>query len=165
MARVDATHALHILQEEHQHLRALFQDFREAADESLRRKILDVCGAELRAQIAVEDSVLYARLTLPSDDETLAALRADHAWTLAEIADVEEAAHAGQAYQEKFLGLTRRWLEHQARQETALYPRLAGSGDELKRLGLDMLERKREVLAEDPTPAADTTSSHDQAEG
>ena len=138
--------ALDVLRRDHAALKALFQDFKNATDETARHSIAMTATRELKAHAAVEEKFFYPAVRRSRNDEETHDLvdeaREEHHAAKLLIAELERMKAGESALKAKFTVLTEMVKHHIAEEEGEMFPLARVGSLDLLKLGQEMKHAK-----------------------
>ena len=145
--------ALELLKNDHDEVKQLFDDYEELADDNApdgERQALAVrVCAMLTVHATIEEEILYPAARDALDDESLVdEATVEHASAKALIAEIESMKPSEPLYDAKVKVLGEYVRHHIDEEEEELLPQLADTDVDLDELGVQLLERKQELMLE-----------------
>lgn len=145
--------ALELLKNDHDEVKQLFDDYEELADDNApdgERQALAVrVCAMLTVHATIEEEILYPAARDALDDESLIdEATVEHASAKALIAEIESMKPSEPLYDAKVKVLGEYVRHHIDEEEEELLPQLADTDVDLDELGVQLLERKQELMLE-----------------
>jgi hemerythrin-like domain-containing protein len=145
--------AVSLLTSDHAEVRQMFEEYRQLLDDNAgddRRGELagQICSA-LTVHAEIEEDVFYPALRERLDDELLLdQAEVEHASVRDLVEQIESMEPDDALFDAKVLVLAEYVEHHVQEEENEIFPQAEQSGIDLDRLGAELAERKRELMAE-----------------
>ena len=141
--------AIKLLKTDHKEVDTYFKQYETLEDESEKQALaLKICIA-LIVHAQIEEEIFYpaAREAL-NDDDLLDEAEVEHASAKQLIAEIQAMQVGDRLFDAKVTVLGEYIKHHVEEEETEMFPEARESGLDLKALGLQMAERKMQLMAE-----------------
>ncbi len=142
--------AITLLRQDHERVRKLFREYGEAGDRmSERRHVADQVLMELAIHSTLEEEIFYPAVRERSQElgEQIDESYHEHAQVDRLVEELKGLDPASELFEERFQALVGALEYHIAEEEAETLPRAARTlGDEVDRLGRQMVERKKELV-------------------
>ena len=152
-SRQSATNAIRVLTTDHREVKALFQQYQElvdhdAEDDEKQPLAQQIC-AMLTVHAQIEEEIFYpAAKESIKEPDLIAEAAVEHASAKDLIAQIEESDPSDELYDAKVKVLGE-YIEHHVKEEEGeLFPQARRAKVDLEALGLQLTERKTELMAE-----------------
>lgn len=161
--------ALHILAEDHRTVIDLFEEFehmkeKNDTDDEAKQVLVETACAELTIHTQVEEEVFYpAARDVIDDMDLLDEAEVEHAIARQLITELAAMQPGDDLYDAKFTVLGEYVKHHIQEEEKQLFPKLKKAGIDLRELGEEIQNRKRE-LHEELGVLPEDADSHDESE-
>jgi hemerythrin superfamily protein len=142
--------ALEMLQEDHEKVKGLFEQFEEAEDSAAKAQIVQTALKELEIHATLEEEIFYPAVRETDDDEEHEdmmdeALEEHHVAKML-IAELQDMAPDDERYDAKFTVLAESVKHHIEEEESELLPKAEKEELDLESLGEQMMERKQQLI-------------------
>jgi hemerythrin superfamily protein len=144
--------AIALLTADHESVKALFKRFeklneQEGAEDEMAQLVQRICG-ELTIHATIEEEIFYPAVREAIDDDDLMdEADVEHASAKALIAELETGSPGDDHYNAKVTVLSEYVNHHVKEEEGEMFPKARKAVD-TKELGVELLERKNELMME-----------------
>jgi hypothetical protein len=141
------THAIAILKKDHDKVKDLFDRFEKAEDRAAKSKIIKEALLELKVHAAIEEEIFYPAVRKHVGKDQMNEADEEHHVAKLVIAELENAKSGDDHRDAKFTVLSESVRHHIREEENEMLPKAKEMNLDFERLGAQMLERKRQLLA------------------
>jgi hemerythrin superfamily protein len=150
---VDTTTGIvHMLQDDHRRVEALFEEFKQAETAAARARIAKQAILELKVHAAIEEELFYPAVRNQSEDEHAGDLTGEsieeHHVVKLLIGELERLTGREDAFKHKFTVLSELVVHHAQEEESEMFPMAEAAGLDLERLRDRAQERKQALMKE-----------------
>jgi len=158
MEQAPGQDAVELLMADHHRVARLFAEFaalkEDGSDEAKSALVATICQ-ELTVHTAIEEEIFYPAVRKSIDDDDLMdEALVEHAGAKELIAQLQAAHPDDELYEAKVTVLGEQIDHHVEEEEGSMFPQAKASGIDTVSLGLALLQRKAELLANPGTPPA-----------
>lgn len=149
MAGTKSQDAIALLKEDHREVEKLFKDFESAKGEGRKEKLARQICMELTVHTKIEEEIFYPACKDKVEEDLLKEAYVEHDAAKLLIAEIE--AGSGQSddfFDAKVQVLSEQIEHHVEEEEKELFPEVRKADIDLKALGEQLAERKKELLKE-----------------
>ena len=149
MAGTKSQDAIALLKEDHREVEKLFKDFESAKGEGRKEKLARKICMELTVHTKIEEEIFYPACKDKVEEDLLKEAYVEHDAAKLLIAEIE--AGSGQSddfFDAKVQVLSEQIEHHVEEEEKELFPEVRKADLDLKALGEQLAERKKELLKE-----------------
>jgi hemerythrin superfamily protein len=149
MAESKTQDAIALLKEDHRTVEKLFKDFEDAKGEGRKEKLARRICLELTVHTKIEEEIFYPACNGKIEEDLLKEAFVEHDAAKLLMAEIE--AGNGQSddfFDAKVQVLSEQIEHHVKEEETELFPQVRKAEIDLKALGEQLAERKKELLKE-----------------
>jgi len=143
--------AIGMLLDDHRNVKKLFKDFEKESDARAKEKLVREACTELKVHTRLEEELFYPALR-DMDPKAFGKLLdeavVEHATAKDLIAQLEDAVPGDKLHDAKFIVLGEYVNHHVKEEETELFPKIGDKHLDLRSLGMQMKERREELMAE-----------------
>ncbi|MGC3982791.1 MAG: hemerythrin domain-containing protein [Steroidobacteraceae bacterium] len=138
--------AIALLKADHKSVKDLFKQFESARTDTRKIKIASTICQELIVHTSIEEEILYpAARTVLGDEDMLDEAEVEHQSAKDLIAQIE-AGEPGKDMWEAKVKVLGEYIEHHVKEEeTEMFPKVRKTKLDLKEMGAQLAERKREL--------------------
>lgn len=145
--------AIELLKNDHEQVLQLFSEFEQMQDEEeepdTRRDVIEQACAQLTIHAQIEEELFYPALRDVIDEqELLDEAKVEHETAKQLIAELQSMSPDEDLYSAKFTVLGEYVKHHIEEEQKELFPLAKKAQIDLKTLGADLLDRKKELMAE-----------------
>jgi hypothetical protein len=139
---------IEMLKEDHQKVKDLFEEFKEAEDSRTKQRIVDTALTELEVHAKLEEGLIYPaiRPELDEDDLMDEALEEHHVVHLL-IAELKRMKPSDDRFDAKFTVLGESVQHHIKEEEAEMLPKAEGSDIDWDRLETQVTKRKDQLMS------------------
>jgi hemerythrin superfamily protein len=149
--RNDETDAITLLTADHRDVEKMFKEFekaRKAEDTSAKAEVVQLVCAALTAHAEIEEEVFYPAVRkVIEDEDVMDEAEVEHGAIKRLVEELKEMVPDDGLYDAKVTVLTEYVKHHVKEEEGEMFPKVKKSGVDLKALGTEMMERKKEIEA------------------
>jgi len=149
------THAISILKKDHETVKELFDQFEKAETRPAKRKVAAQALNELKVHATLEEDIFYAAVRKHVGGDLMNEADEEHHVAKLLIAELSSMKETDDHHDAKFTVLAENVRHHIKEEENEVMPKAKGANIDFERLGQEMLERKKELLANGVPPAAE----------
>lgn len=141
--------ALALLRADHKEVNTLFSEYEKTRSNAKKKEIADRICTELTVHAQIEEEIFYpaARQAL-KDKEMVPEAIVEHATLKVLIGQIEGAEPGDEMFDAKIKVLSEYVKHHVNEEQNELFPKLKSTGLDLEDLGVQLLSRKEELLAQ-----------------
>ncbi len=141
--------AIKLLKDDHKQVKTWFKDYEDLEDEAEKQALADKICLALTVHTQIEEEIFYpaAREGI-DDDDLLDEAEVEHASAKQLIAEIKALKAGDRLFDAKVTVLGEYIDHHVEEEESELFPESRHSDLDLKALGLQLAERKRELMAQ-----------------
>ncbi len=142
--------AVSVLKDDHQTVKALFDRFERTKNAKMKKMIVDKAINELKIHATIEEEIFYPAVRQSINDKEGIMEEADEEHHVAKvlIAELEQMKGDEDHYDAKFTVLAENVRHHIKEEELDMFPKATKAKLDLKTLGEELLQRKRELAAD-----------------
>jgi len=142
------TDAISLLQADHRKVEGLFKDFEKTDSKAEKGKIASKICLELRVHTAIEEELVYPPAHEAIEEDLVDEAIVEHAGAKDLIKQIEGMRPGEDLYDAKVKVLSEYIKHHVKEEENEMFPQLRKSGIDLKELGIELKDRKAELLTQ-----------------
>lgn len=149
MAETKTRDAIALLKDDHRAVEKLFKDFEEAKGEGRKEKLAKRICLELTVHTKIEEEIFYPACEGKIDEDKLKEAFVEHDAAKVLMAEIE--AGSGQTddfFDAKVQVLSEEIEHHVKEEEDELFPMVRKADLDLKAIGAELAQRKRDLLKE-----------------
>lgn len=149
MAESKTQDAIALLKEDHRAVEELFKEFENAKGEGRKQKLAQQIALQLSVHTQIEEEIFYPACDGKIEEDLLKEAFVEHDAAKLLLAEIE--AGSGQSddfFDAKVQVLSEQIEHHVKEEETELFPQVRKAEIDLKALGEQLAERKKELLKE-----------------
>ena len=141
--------AIKLLKDDHKQVKTWFKDYEDLEDEAQKQALADKICLALTVHTQIEEEIFYpaAREGI-DDDDLLDEAEVEHASAKQLIAEIKALKAGDRLFDAKVTVLGEYIDHHVEEEESELFPESRHSDLDLKALGLQLAERKQELMAQ-----------------
>jgi hemerythrin-like domain-containing protein len=137
--------AIEMLRADHDKVKKLFEEFKEAEDSRAKEQIVETSLRELEVHAALEEEIFYPAAEEQIDEkESIDEAREEHHVVKLLIGELKKMSAGDERYDAKYTVLAESVKHHIEEEESELFPKLEGKLD-AEELGTEMETRKQEL--------------------
>src|ERR1700709_2431435 len=144
--------AISLLKEDHDRVKALFDQFEKATTRAAQKKIVRAALTELKVHAAIEEELFYAAVRKPVGKEIMNEADEEHHVAKLLIAELDRMDGSESHFDAKFLVLAENVRHHIREEENEMLPKAKAAKVDFEALAEKMRQRKERLL-EDGVPA------------
>jgi len=138
--------ATQLIRQDHKKVEGLFKKFEQTKGGKAKRRIADNAMAELEVHAMLEEEIFYPAVEKEIDDGSMVKEALEEHQTVKDlIAELKEMEEEDEEFESKFSELMENVQHHVEEEESEMLPKVEEDGLDLKDLGEQMSERKREL--------------------
>ncbi len=145
--------ALALLKKDHDSVKKLFDEFKEADRKSTKKKIVKQALQELRIHASIEEELFYPAVRKPVGSDIMNEADEEHHVAKVLIAELDAMDGTEDHYDAKFTVLAENVRHHIKEEENEVFPKSKDAKVDFEALGQLMTERKEKLL-QNGVPAA-----------
>jgi len=151
------THAISILKEDHDNVKALFDKFEEAKSKAQQMKLAEKAIHELKVHATIEEELFYPAVRQEMEDPEGLMDEADEEHHVAKvlIAELDMMTGKEEHWEAKFIVLAENIRHHIKEEEGEMLPKAEKTDIDFEALGERMLARKKELESKGIPPDAE----------
>jgi hemerythrin-like domain-containing protein len=158
-SQASSTNAIELLKKDHQEVLAMFDDFekiKDKKDDDLKHELVERICTELTIHSQIEEELFYPALRDAFDDQSLLdEAEVEHTMASMLISELESMEPGDDLYDAKVTVLGEYVRHHIDEEQEQMFPKARKAGVDLEELGLELFERKDELLTEFGMPDTD----------
>ena len=141
--------AIKLLKDDHKEVKTYFKQYEDLEDEAQKQALADKICLALTVHAQIEEEIFYpATREAINDDDLLDEAEVEHASAKQLIAEIQ-ALKAGDRLFDAKVTVLGEYIEHHVEEEEAeMFPESRDSELDLKELGVQLAERKAELMAQ-----------------
>lgn len=141
--------AIALLKEDHRAVEKLFKEFESAKGDGRKEKLARKICLELIVHTKIEEEILYPACEGKIDEDELKEAYVEHDAAKVLIADIEGGSGQTDDFFDAKVQVLSEEIEHHVKEEEGeLFPEVRKADIDLKALGEQLAERKKELMAE-----------------
>jgi len=141
--------AIALLKEDHRQVEKLFKDFESAKGDGRKEKLARKICLELIVHTKIEEEILYPACEGKIDEDELKEAYVEHDAAKVLIAEIEGANGQTDDFFDAKVQVLSEEIEHHVKEEEGeLFPEVRKADIDLKALGEQLAERKKELMAQ-----------------
>ena len=142
--------AIKLLTDDHNKVKKMFKEFEELSKKSdakgKEELVTQICK-ELTVHAQLEEEIFYPAVRAAiNDDDLMNEAMVEHAEAKGLIAQIQSMAASDSMYDAKVTVLSENIVHHVEEEENEMFPKAQKSDMDLEKLGLEMAERKKELM-------------------
>jgi hemerythrin superfamily protein len=148
--------ALTLIREDHRRVQDLFKEFENTGDRNRKKQIVQQCLQELQVHATIEEEILYPAIRKHTDaGELMNEAEEEHHVADLLMEEIAGMQPSNKNYDAKFMVLAENVRHHIREEEGEMLPKAAELGRErLQQLGMELEQRKMELMEQGRRPAA-----------
>ena len=141
--------AIKLLKADHKEVKTMFQQYEKLEDDAEKQELADKICMALTVHAQIEEEIYYPAVRAAiDDDDLLDEAEVEHASAKQLIAEIQ-ALKAGDRLFDAKVTVLGEYIEHHVEEEEAeMFPESRDSDLDLKELGVQLAERKAELMAQ-----------------
>jgi hemerythrin superfamily protein len=147
----EGTDAIALLTADHRDVEKMFKEFEKARkeeDKSAKAEVVQLVCSALTAHAEIEEEVFYPAVRKAIEDKgVMDEAEVEHGAIKRLVEELKEMEPEDGLYDAKMTVLTEYVKHHVKEEEGEMFPKVKKSGLDLKALGTEMVERKKELEA------------------
>lgn len=147
--------AISILKEDHERVKALFDEFEEAKSRSAKIKIVRAALSELKIHAAIEEELFYPAVRKVAGKEIMNEADEEHHVAKLLIAELDEMDGSESHFDAKFLVLAENVRHHIREEENEMLPKVKGAKVNFEALAEKIQRRKARLLENGVAPVGE----------
>jgi hemerythrin superfamily protein len=156
MKEVIMPNAIEMLRQDHEKVKKLFEEFKNAEDSQVKKQIVGQTVRELETHAALEEEIFYpAAQEEIGEKESIDEAREEHHVVKLLIGELKKMSAASDRYDAKYKVLAESVKHHIQEEESELFPKLEGALD-AEELGTEMETRKQQLQRQPRTRSGRT---------
>ncbi len=141
--------AIKLLKDDHREVKGWFKDYEKLEDDTEKQALADKICLALTVHAQIEEEIYYpATREAIDDDDLLDEAEVEHASAKQLIAEIQSMKAGDRLFDAKVTVLGEYIEHHVEEEETEMFPESRDSELDLKALGIQLAERKAELLAQ-----------------
>ena len=141
----DDENAIDILKNDHDRVKALFDDFEKSEGTAARKKIVSSALLELKLHAAVEEEIFYPAVRAKLEKKIMNEADEEHHVAKVLIAELDNMKGTEDHYAAKFTVLSENVRHHIKEEENDILPKTKGLDLDFNKIGKQILQRKQEL--------------------
>ena len=142
--------AIKLLTEDHNKVKKMFKEFEELSkksDTKGKEELATQICKELTVHAQLEEEIFYPAVRAAiNDDDLMNEAMVEHAEAKGLIAQIQSMAASDSMYDAKVTVLSENIVHHVEEEENEMFPKAQKSDMDLEKLGLEIAERKKELM-------------------
>jgi hemerythrin superfamily protein len=147
--------AIHLLKMDHKRVKELFDEFEQADRMQHKMKLASEAILALKLHASVEEEIFYPTVRNVVDLKTMNEADEEHHVAKILIAELEKMTPKDQHFEAKFMVLAESVRHHIKEEESSMLPVAEESAIDFEGLGMEMLQRKEELMKNGFPPSAE----------
>jgi hemerythrin superfamily protein len=149
MAESKTQDAIALLKEDHRTVEKLFKDFQDAKGEGRKEKLARQICLQLTVHTKIEEEIFYPACSGKIEEDLLKEAFVEHDAAKLLMAEIEAGNGKSDDFFDAKVQVLSEQIEHHVKEEeTELFPQVRKAEIDLKALGEQLAERKKELLKE-----------------
>lgn len=149
MTEARSTDAIAFLKDDHRTVQKLFKEFENAKGEGRKERLARRICLELAVHTKIEEEIFYPACEGKIEEDQLKEAYVEHDSAKLLMAEIEAAnGETDEFFDAKVQVLSEQIEHHVEEEEGELFPEVRKTDVDLKRLGAELQERKKELLRE-----------------
>jgi hemerythrin superfamily protein len=149
MTAAKEPNALELLREDHRAVKQLFKDFEDAKGDGRKEKLARKICLELTVHTKIEEEIFYPALDGKVEEDLLKEAYVEHDAAKLLIAEIEAGGSKGDDFFDAKVQVLSEEIEHHVtEEEDELFPQVRKADLDLKAIGAQLAERKKDLLKE-----------------
>ena len=149
MAETKSQDAITLLKDDHRAVEKLFKDFESAKGEGRKEKLARQICLELTIHTTIEEEIFYPACRAKVDEDLLKEAFVEHDAAKLLIAEIEPGNGENDDFFDAKVQVLSEQIDHHVKEEEGeLFPEVRKADLDLKALGEQLAERKKELLKE-----------------
>jgi hemerythrin superfamily protein len=149
MAGTKSQDALALLKEDHREVEKLFKDFESAKGEGRKEKLARQICTELTVHTHIEEEIFYPACKDKVEEDLLKEAYVEHDAAKLLIAEIEAGSGQSDDFFDAKVQVLSEQIDHHVKEEEGdLFPEVRKADIDLKALGEQLAERKKELMKE-----------------
>jgi hemerythrin superfamily protein len=149
MAESKTEDAIALLKEDHRAVEKLFKEYEGAKGEGRKEKLAQKICLELIVHTKIEEEILYPACEGKIDEDELKEAYVEHDAAKVLIAEIEGGSGQTDEFFDAKVQVLSEEIEHHVKEEEGeMFPQVRKADLDLKALGEQLAERKKELMAE-----------------
>jgi hemerythrin superfamily protein len=149
MAESKTQDAIALLKEDHRTVEKLFKDFEDAKGEGRKEKLARQICLQLTVHTKIEEEIFYPACSGKIEEDLLKEAFVEHDAAKLLMAEIEAGNGKSDDFFDAKVQVLSEQIEHHVKEEeTELFPQVRKAEIDLKALGEQLAERKKELLKE-----------------
>lgn len=146
--------AIELLTTDHEEVTQLFDDYEQLvaaeADDDTRQELAEQICTLIAVHATIEEEILYpaAREALTDDEDLVEEAESEHQQVRDLITQIQSSDPADEDYDEQIRALAQAVEHHVREEEDEMFPKLRDSDVDLEDMGLELSDRKAELMAQ-----------------
>lgn len=149
------TDAINILKKDHDKVKEIFEQFEKADNLRDKRKLVAEALNELKIHASIEEEIFYPAVRRKIDEKIMTEADEEHHVAKVLIAELDEMDGKESHFDAKFKVLAENIRHHIKEEERDMLPKARSLDLNMEAIGLQMLERKEELLKKGVKPSAE----------
>jgi hemerythrin superfamily protein len=141
--------AIKLLKADHKEVKTWFQQYEKLEDDAEKQQMADQICTALTVHAQIEEEIFYPALRAAiDDDDLLDEAEVEHASAKQLIAEIQKMKAGDRLFDAKVTVLGEYINHHVEEEESEMFPESRDSDVDLKALGVQLAERKAELMAQ-----------------
>lgn len=162
----DGTDAISMLKSDHDRVKNLFDEFKDAKSRSAKKKIVAQTLTELKTHAAIEEDIFYPAVRKRLEKKVMNEADEEHHVAKVLIAELDVMTGAEDHYDAKYQVLSENVRHHIKEEESEMLPKARGLNIDYDKLAEQMRRHKQQLLTKGfPTVGEETMVAASQGKG